>query len=70
MLDRKNVVELFRDISEHLSLGNNKESDLLSNSKQTGIWSCEEPNSPFWSLPGVLLETILAELWSLEKENS
>ncbi|KAI3951375.1 hypothetical protein MKW92_048263, partial [Papaver armeniacum] len=81
------------NFSEHLSLGNNKESDFdafrasfpvsgifkLINSrglvinwdyaKQTGTWSHEELNSPFWSLPGILPEPILAKLQSLEKEN-
>ncbi|KAI3888167.1 hypothetical protein MKX03_020565 [Papaver bracteatum] len=74
---------IFRDIFEHLSLVNNKESDFNTfkatfpvsginkfiscqglvitwdaSSKQTGTWSHEEPNSPFWSLLGVLWNSI------------
>ncbi|KAI3951376.1 hypothetical protein MKW92_048264, partial [Papaver armeniacum] len=81
--------------SEHLSLGNNEESDfeafkatLMSKSrickfinsqgfvmnwdldKQTGTWSSVGLDSPFWSLPGILPELILAKLRSLDKENS
>ncbi|KAI3891769.1 hypothetical protein MKX03_020907, partial [Papaver bracteatum] len=38
--------------------------------QQTGTWSHEDLNSPFWSLPGILPEPILAELRSLKRKNS
>ncbi|KAI3881077.1 hypothetical protein MKX03_015707, partial [Papaver bracteatum] len=43
--------------------------------KQRGTWSREEPNSPFWSLPGItkqesITEQLLADKQALAEENS